>query len=472
MSFYKKFKGMRMDANLVSMLSYFLSALFTKAVSFLTIPIFTNLLDTADYGYVNTYTSVVAIGSFVLGLSLQNAINGIQKEKIFDEKEYQSAVMTMALGFLIVMTIFAYLVKQLLFPHFSTVVFFAAIFQAFATFVISFVSIEWRLYNRYIRYAVINVLPSFLSIVVSIFVITQLNSSKYLGRILPTMMIHCLVGAALMLMVLFRGKRFIALDMWKHALQYCLPLVMHTVSLLILEQSDRIMVASLSGMSEAGIYGFTHSFALAVQIVFVALENVWVSWFVKSMKEETSIEVINRRAKAFTEIYALFVVGFIFVSQEIVKIMAQESYWDGIHYIPLFVLASFLNLLYIFPVNNEYFERATANMATVSLAAALLNIVLNFVVIPYAGGMGAAFTTFVTYIFLLVVHWRNSRKLNNSLFPWKVFIRPTIFVIVGTAAYYMLYSLWIVRWIGIALFAIFYLTWLYREYGKELLNYT
>lgn len=470
MSFCRKFKDRLGSANAVAMFSYFLAALFTKAVAFLTIPVFTNLLSTADYGYVNTYTSVVAIGSFVIGLSLQNAVNGIQKDGLYKEQEYQSAVLTMSLGFLAGMTLLAYLIKTIFAPQFSNLVFFAAILQSYATFVITFVSIEWRLHNRYLLYAGINVLPSLLAILISIAAIRQMDTQKYLGRIIPTVLVQSAFAFVLLVWVLLRGRRFFAPEMWAHALRYCLPLTLHTISLLILEQSDRVMVAALRGMSEAGIYGFTHSVALAVQVIFAALDNVWISWFVKARKTEASVDAINRKAVSFADIYALFVVGFIFVSQELVKLMAQESYWAGIYYIPLFVLASYLNLLYIFPVNNEYYECATQKMAVISISAAVLNIVLNYLVIPYAGGMGAAFTTLLTYAFLLFVHLSVSHKLSPALFPGKSMIRPTITVLIGTAVYYLVYPLWLVRWLGIAVFTVCYCLWLYRKYGKELLE--
>ncbi len=465
-NYMNKFSTVLKKFNSASMLSYFLAALFSKAVAFLTIPIFTRMLTTAEYGVVNTYTSAVAIASFVVGLSLQNAINGIIKDEKFDYKQYQSAVMTLSLLFFIVMAVFAYGFKLLFLKDISDVVFIAGIIQSYATFVIAFISIEWRLHNRYIGYTLLNVLPSFLAIIVSIWAISQLNSEKYLGRIVPTMLIQTIAALGCMIYIWCRGKKFFSMAMWKTALAYCLPLIMHTISLLILEQSDRIMVASISGLSEAGIYGFTHSFALAIQVVFVALDNVWASTFVTSMKNKLSTEDINKKAKSFTEIYTLFVIGFIFVSPELVKLMADKDYWSGIVYIPLFVLASYVNLLYTFPVNNEYYESQTKSMAKVSLIAAVINIVLNIVVIPFGGGAGAAFTTLLTYVFLFFVHWRNSKKLNKDLFPLVLFKNTSLLVLAAVAIYYLLFNLWIARWILIAIFTVVYVWKLYKKYIK------
>lgn len=464
--YMNKFSMVFKKFNSASMLSYFLAALFSKAVAFVTIPIFTRMLTTAEYGVVNTYTSAVAIASFVVGLSLQNAINGIIKEDKFDLKQYQSAVMTLSFLFFVIMAVFAYGFKILFLKDISDIVFIAGIIQSYATFVIAFVSIEWRLYNRYIGYTLLNVLPSLLAILVSIWAIGQLDSEKYLGRIVPTMLIQTMAALGCMIYIWCRGKKFFSIAMWKTALAYCLPLIMHTISLLILEQSDRIMVASISGLSEAGIYGFTHSFALAIQVVFVALDNVWASTFVTSMKNKLSTEDINKKAKAFTEIYTLFVIGFIFVSPELVKLMADKDYWSGIVYIPLFVLASYVNLLYTFPVNNEYYESQTKSMAKVSLLAAVINIVLNIIVIPFGGGAGAAFTTLLTYIFLFFVHWRNSKKLNKDLFPLVLFKNTSLLVLVAVAIYYLLFHLWIARWILIAIFTVVYVWHLYKKYIK------
>ena len=49
---------------------YMVGNLFDKAIAFITIPIFTRMLSTSEYGILNTYTSWVSIFAIIVGLSL------------------------------------------------------------------------------------------------------------------------------------------------------------------------------------------------------------------------------------------------------------------------------------------------------------------------------------------------------------------------------------------------------------------
>lgn len=46
---------------------YFIGNIFNKGISFLTVPVFTRILSTADYGIVTTYNSWIGILSMIVG---------------------------------------------------------------------------------------------------------------------------------------------------------------------------------------------------------------------------------------------------------------------------------------------------------------------------------------------------------------------------------------------------------------------
>ena len=53
---------------------YLLGNIFNKGIAFLTVPIFTRILSTSDYGIVTTYNSWIGIVSMLLGFALHMAI--------------------------------------------------------------------------------------------------------------------------------------------------------------------------------------------------------------------------------------------------------------------------------------------------------------------------------------------------------------------------------------------------------------
>ena len=58
---------------------YLISNICTKAFGFITIPLYTRVLTTSEYGYLNTYNAWVSLLSVIMGLSLSSAIYGKMK---------------------------------------------------------------------------------------------------------------------------------------------------------------------------------------------------------------------------------------------------------------------------------------------------------------------------------------------------------------------------------------------------------
>jgi len=107
--------------------------------------------------------------------------------------------------------------------------------------------------------------------------------------------------------------------------------------------------------------------------------------------------------------YFLFILfwaglGLAFFSKEIIKVLAlNANYWDAYQVVPLIILA------YIFmgarSVQNLglYLKNKTKYIAYNTILAAVLNIGLNFLLIPKYKMMGAALATVISFVVLYFV---------------------------------------------------------------------
>lgn len=447
---------------------YFGANLFLKAFAFLTIPIFTRLLSTEDYGYVNNYSAWVSIFTVFIGLGMNAALNSIQKKGGEDFKQFQSAVLFLSfLGFLVISGVL-FAARAVFQIDLSPKLFLLALLQAYAAFVISFISQEFMLQGKYKKYAAVNVLPSLIFLPLCVWtILTVFQDQRYLGRILPNALVLAAVGAGIFLYILLRGKKLVDWQVWKRALIYCTPIIFHSISLVVLNQVDRIMITNFYGYSESGIYSFTHNIGLVPQVVSASLESVWVAWFYRSMREKAPVERINTRTKLNLNIMGYLTILFIFVSPEMVKLITVPDYWPGIYYLAPLALAPFVIFMYTFPVNKEYFEGKTVTMAWASLAAALCNIALNYIFIPRFGGVAAAYTTLASYGLLFVIHILRSHRMDRTLFPFRMYGQAVAVVVIMTAVFYLLIDFPLARWGVMLVFAIGYGLFLLKKYRAQ-----
>ena len=168
---------------------------------------------------------------------------------------------------------------------------------------------------------------------------------------------------------------------------------------------------------------------------------------------------INRNITKYLEIALVVMLCLMFLAPEIVKIMADKEYWRGIYMIPPLVFASYEMYMYTVYVNVEYYYKSTKYIAFNTVVAALTNLVLNFIFIPFFGGTAACFTTVASYLLSFLMHSHHSRKLDKELLPIKQFLKPTFIFIAAICLAYLLIELPVIRWIavfaGIIIYGIF-----------------
>lgn len=128
--------------------------------------------------------------------------------------------------------------------------------------------------------------------------------------------------------------------------------------------------------------------------------------------------------------------------------MADSSYWIGIKVIPILTFAVYFTFMYQFPVNFEFFHKKTKIIAIGTVGAGVLNIILNFIMIPLWGMYGAAVATAISYLALFFVHYYIVTHMKNNSFHLKIniFIPGLIGMIIGFVAFYILAPWWYIRW--------------------------
>ena len=67
------------------------------------------------------------------------------------------------------------------------------------------------------------------------------------------------------------------INYWKYALQISVPLIFHVVSISILTQSDRVIIASLRGNAEAGIYGLSYQYGILISVITNAICEAYLN---------------------------------------------------------------------------------------------------------------------------------------------------------------------------------------------------
>ena len=436
-------------------LLYLIGNMSTKAVAFLTVPIFTRLLTAAEYGVVSTYTSWVQIASVIVTLSLYNSFRIAYVEKGKEFGSYCASVLRLGGILSLAWGMAAVLLSLLVMRDIAWMVP-CCIIQAYGTFCVTAMSTRYMLEFRYRKRTAYMVIPNAACALLAVFLLATHEKDRVFWRITA----YATVYAVFILFTLWTTRKDRTdTGYWHYAVRYSLPLVFHGLSLVVLSSSDRIMITHFAGAQESGIYSLAYNIGLVSLAVISSVEGVWVPWFIRKLKEE-KIEDINCRAKSLIEMVSVIVTGIMLTAPEILQVMAPEKYWGGKPVIYPIVAAAYIMFLYDLAVNVEYQTKKTKMIALNTCMAALANILLNLLFIPRFGAVAAAYTTVAAYLLSWAFHYHCARKSCPGIFPASVYGRSAAAVAAASVAGNFIYGerYAAARWASAAAIGIIYIS--------------
>lgn len=431
-----------------------LSTVLIQGINFFTLPIFTRVLGTEQYGLYSVFSSWVALLACVMGLGVQSSI-GTGKYHFKNEYySFRSSVLLFGSLFSILIIFFVTLfikpIATFLGYGFLTVE--MLLWTAFASFIINFAQ------NAYIyeKKAGVNFGVSvFLTVstlalslgLLSVFPAKDLYLSRVFGVGIP----YFIIGFILWMVLFLKRPAMLHKRYCIYSITMGIPIVFHLLSQNVLSQSDRVMMQKMNvSNSEIGVYSFFYSFVAVLSTILSALNNSWCPFYYDDLDSENWAE-LKGKCKNYIELFTVLTAGFLLLAREVGYLLSGEEYSSGMNILPILVLAVYFTFMYQFPVNFEFFHRKTKIIAVGTCSTAILNIILNAIMIPIWGMYGAAIATTVSYFLLFLAHHFIVTHMKGIYYHVKmsIFIKGLFIVFLATFLFYLLSNWWVIRW-GIA----------------------
>jgi O-antigen/teichoic acid export membrane protein len=237
----------------------------------------------------------------------------------------------------------------------------------------------------------------------------------------------------IVLVLLFSGSfwnyffvAFRKLDMalFKELLRYGIPLSLSLVFMETINASDRVLISWLSGYADAGQYAVAYNIpAQIIGMISGSLNLAAYPLIIKAMENEGKAVAEEKMKQYFliltgVSIPALFgLVGIAPVALPL--LIGHEFIHTTLELLPWISIAIFANCLYLFHISLS-FQLAKNVSASLWMAAfaAVVNVVLNILLIPVYGLTGAVFASIIAYLICLIWGYFMGRKLFALHIPW------------------------------------------------------
>lgn len=447
-------------------IAFVISSFILKGVAFLTTPIFTRLIDSNEYGIVTEYNSWQTILEVfaLLGLTSAGVFNVGLNDYKSNRDQYMSSTLTICnLSTCIVLGIIT-LLKLVFGSDFILPT--NLIVVMFLNFLLHPAQIFWITRQRYeYKYklaVLLTVLSTLLSQGVSILCV-MISKSEHLAeiKIWSGVLSGVIICLPLYFYIYIKGRCFYDRNMWKQVLKFAIPLLPHYLAQHIMSGADRIMIANMVSKSDAAIYGVVLNISVIASIIWSSVNASIVPYTFEHMNIK-DYKSINKTVIPIIVGFAGVCLIVTAMAPEIISILAPSDYHSGIYAVPPVVSTVFMSALYNIYANIEFYHKKSQYIASATVVSAIVNIGLNSLLIPRFGFVGAAYTTLMSSIVLILIHYWGYRKSQEErVYSDKLVLSITVICILLCELMNLLYLNSMVRFCVLGCMLI--LTYFYRN---------
>lgn len=436
---------------------YLCVSILQKGLGFITSPIYTRLLDSVEYGRVSVYFSMEQLIGTVAMFSLHAGCFDIGMQEYKEDRDnfvFSTLVLSNVITLICGAILFATYPLLGNYIGISTPLLVAMFCGFFFSPAFTFWTRRERFEYHYKMPGVLTVVGAIVSSVAAVWCIVELPKYRVEARIIGAFIPMLLIYVYFWWYLARKAKFKVNYQYCKFAFLFNLPLIPHYLSAYVLSSSDRLMIAYLTGESEAAYYSLAYTVVAIITIVWSAINSSLVP-FVLDKYEKKEYKKVSDTVLPILTIFAGLCLFVILIAPEIIMVLGPEEYYQAIYVIPPVIGGAFFQLLYAIFTNVLYYMKKPSYVMYASISTAVLNIILNAIFIPMFGYIAAGYTTLVCYIFQAVIDYIVSRKLvGQNIYDMKYLSLLSLGVVIFSVSANILYISNVLRYICIGIIVI------------------
>lgn len=442
--------------------AYLLANLIVKGVNIITLPLFTRMMPAEEIGYTTVFNSWQSLVGVVAGLALCSGSYAAAMQDYKEERDaYEASVLQLSTLSAIVISLiyFIGLIFDFNFMGLSTdlitIMFVGFIFLPATEFWLARERFEYR-YKSVIVVTLSSIfLATFFSVAAVVYGKWEAVAHLGAARIYGNMFVTILFGLFFYVKILKSVKFKIITKFWASALLINIPLVFHSLSKLILDVSDRVMISKMLGETEVGIYGVLYGISTLSLIVWNAINNSIVPLLFDRLSQGESAEKkISKTILQLMIFYGIIAFLLTLCAPEIVKILATSEYYSAIYMMPPVASGIYFTAMYNLYGNVLIYHKATKHVMIATFVAASMNILLNYLFIGKFGYIAAAYTTLICFVVLAILQFLAMKRVHghdpyNSNYLWTISMLTVLLCMGCTLLYEYIFLRYLILFWGL-----------------------
>lgn len=439
MNKYKKLMG--------NTLIFGVGQLMSKLLGFLLTALYLRYIPSEEFNTAKLIYSTVNMLYPMLTFSMADAVIRFGMAKEYDKRKIYTCACLFVLGGLAVFALFTPLVANIsIFKGYSFLLYVYCYFSCFRQVAAQFV----RAQGGIKLYLVDGVMSTFVQLIANIVMVVFLHMGVT-GYVLAFIIADSLSLAFLTVvarlgqclhMKFFDGK--IAREM----LKFAAPLIPTYMLWWITSSSDQWFMTYMIGKDESGVYSSGYTLPTLLMLVTTIFYQAWQMSSIEERNSRTLGKFYENVFGAYTSLMFIAGAGLIMLVKPLTFILTGkgengQDYFEAYRVVPILAAAMLFQCFCQFLSSVYTTKKQSVNSCATAFVAAVVNIILNFVLIPEHGMFGAAIATAASYFACFAVRLFDARRYIFFRVDYLRLIVNTVIIVVMCIVVAKEPSLWV-----------------------------
>lgn len=396
------------------------------AVNFFLMPYLSHFIAPAEYGMLAMINTLVTILIPFIGLVASSIIT-IEYYKIIDKSEFASFFSSIQL--IPIMPTIIFLLSALIFskplanffelPHEKS--YWIPLSVVIASLVVYYETLlSYNIIQKKSgHFAVFNFVKLFIEVSLTIILVSKFKLS-WEGRLL-SWLVTSVIMFVIAIFYFEQHALFTKRISWKYinmGICFGLPLILHTVGKFVINQSDRVFIAKMISIDQAGIYNIGYQVGMMMLLVVNAVSNFYYPFLYENLEANTNEKKLQivKTSYFIIGIMIVFLLAMTILSPLFFKWFVNKDYVAGNTYVFWVGLGYIFWGIYMLFAGFIYYMKKTKFLGWMAMFNVSTNLLFNYFLIKKFGAIGAAYATCLSFFVVALMVFIEVNK--SYKLPW------------------------------------------------------
>lgn len=395
-----------------------ISTFIPKAINFMLVPLYTNCLSTAEYGIADMITTTVSLVIPILTFNISDAVLRFTIERKKDKDPIQIAVKIVSIGGILLLGLillnFAfdiYIIEKEYQIFFWLQYLLTAIYGINVSYL--------RAVDKVVLLSVASIINTLITVLMNLLLLLALGAGLrgyLLANTLGLLAANIIICYRIKFITLMHGWQKRKLILEREMLKYSTPLVASGIAWWFNSASDRYFIIHYRGFSENGIYSVAYKIPTILQLLQSVFSQAWLLTIYNEYSKVDGAEFVGKIYDIYNSAMCISCAFLIVIDIPIAKFIYAKDFFEAWKYVPILLISV------VFIANAGFFEtiitlfKKSRIVAITTVFGALINVILNIILIYYIGLYGAAIATVMGYLTM----WLFRVKVVMRDYPFRI----------------------------------------------------